>query len=141
MKIEKLENRPGHWSDCAVFNEPAGECDCGGLNLAAYDAYRAITSFIPTPRSLARFVQDGILPSLVETEDAPARRVAALTPTSDLPSAHDGIPVLRSADRVDFDNAGEASVADSEATERPIMITKEVDQALQKLLSSKETEQ
>jgi len=31
--LAKIEQEPEHWSDCAIYNEPAylkGECDCGG---------------------------------------------------------------------------------------------------------------
>ena len=61
----------GHWSDCAVNGAPTfpvGGCDCGGLDLAAYQRYVAVTSLIPDPGSLALFIEDGILPSPVEAE-------------------------------------------------------------------------
>jgi hypothetical protein len=64
----------GHWSDCAVHRAPAyepGPCNCGGLDLAAYERYVAVTALIPTPGSLAAFIANGELPSLVETEQAP----------------------------------------------------------------------
>jgi len=61
----------GHWSSCAIYNEPAlppGPCDCGGLDLAAYDRYRRVVGVVPTPGSLAAFVNEGVVPSFVETE-------------------------------------------------------------------------
>lgn len=70
----------GHWSDCAVNNEPAypaGPCNCGGLDLAAYDRYRRVTGLIPDPGSLARFVRDEAANGLVEPEQLPSDSLAA----------------------------------------------------------------
>ena len=63
--------KTGHWSDCAVNSGPAlpiGECDCGGLDLTAYQRYVAVTSLVPNPRSLALFIKNGVLPSPIEAE-------------------------------------------------------------------------
>ncbi len=129
MKKETLSDRPGHWSDCALFSAPAtppGACDCGGLNLAAYDSYRTITSLIPTPGSLARFVRDGELPSSVEVEDAPARRVIAVAAPPNLERSHDRIASSTGANCVDFDNAGEPPVANGEPFPRAKCLTSDV---------------
>lgn len=107
-----------HWSDCAVNRAPAcepGPCDCGGLDLAAYDRYVLITSLIPTPRSLARFIEDGVLPSAVEAEKAPRIGIAALASAPDLPSAHDGVAVIRGPDSMDLNNAAEPPVGDTKS--------------------------
>lgn len=97
----------GRWSDCAVYNEPAypkGPGNCGGLDLAAYDAYCRVSSFIPSPRSLAVCVRDGVGPSLIEAEKSEFRLEAGLS-TVNLPSPHDGVPSGRSSNSVDFHNA------------------------------------
>lgn len=83
----------GHWSDCALHREPAmeaGPCNCGRLDLAAYDRYVAIVGDIPTPGSLADFIAQGEPPSFVETEKAPDSIPAGLR-ASYLKSAHDRI--------------------------------------------------
>lgn len=100
-------NERGHWSDCAVYNAPAlppGPCNCGGLDLAAYEAYRRVSSFIPSPRSLAVFVRDGIGPSLIEAEKSEFRLEAGFSAVN-LPSSHDGVASGGSSNGVDFDNA------------------------------------
>lgn len=115
----------GHWSDCALHNEPAyaaGPCDCGGLDLAAYDRYLAITSRIPSPRSLADFVCDGVAPSLVEPEHSELRDEARLR-TSDLPGAHDRIAVLGGAHGMDFDEPSISVVGDRKALARRQRLT------------------
>lgn len=111
--IKKSEKRIGHWSDCAIYNGPAfepGPCDCGGLDLAAYDAYRAVTGLIPTPGSLACFVEDDVPPSAVHSENAPRVGVPALAAASDLPSSHDRVSRSAGADSMHFNDASEASV-------------------------------
>jgi len=105
----------GHWSDCAVYNEPAypaGLCDCGGLDLAAYERYVAISALIPTPGALGRFVCDGVLPSLIETEQLPPDSLAADTSTPNLPNPHDRVAIARGANSVDLNNARIAVVSD-----------------------------
>lgn len=97
----------GHWSDCAVYNEPAypkGPCNCGGLDLAAYEAYRRVSAFIPSPRTLAVFIRDGVGPSLVEAEQSEIRLEAGFSAV-DLPSPHDGVSSSGSANGVNFDDA------------------------------------
>jgi hypothetical protein len=52
--------RRGHWSDCAIYNAPAyepGPCDCGGLDLAAYERYRRETGLMPTADGLSAFLR------------------------------------------------------------------------------------
>lgn len=115
MNNENIKERPGHWSDCAVHNEPAlpvGGCDCGGLDLTAYDRYRAVTSLIPTPGSLARFIQDGVVPSPIKVENAPRRGIATLAPTPNLPGTHNGIASGAGPDRVDLHDTRETVVGD-----------------------------
>lgn len=98
----------GHWSDCATNNEPAypaGPCDCGGLDLAAYERYRRITSLIPTPGSLAAFMVDEAAACLVEPEQLPSGPLSADAPATDLPATHDGVAVFRGPDGVDLNDA------------------------------------
>jgi hypothetical protein len=98
----------GHWSDCAVYNAPAkpkGKCDCGGLDLAAYDAYRLVTSDIPTPRSLRDFAGQAKAPRLVEPHKLPSGALPANAATADLPDPHDRVAIVGSANGMDFDNA------------------------------------
>ena len=107
----------GHWSDCSVNNAPAyepGPCDCGGLDLAAYDRYVRITALIPTPRGLALFIKDGVLPCAVETEQSPGTGITAPGPSANLPCPHEGGAVFGSPHGVDFDNAAITSVSDVE---------------------------
>lgn len=108
----------GHWSDCAIYNAPAfepGPCDCGGLDLATYDRYVAVTSLVPTPGSLAEFVCNGEMPSLVETHQLPTSVLATDTPPTDLPNAHDRLVSRTGSDSVDFDNTGKAVIGDRKA--------------------------
>lgn len=103
----------GHWSDCVLHRTPAyepGPCDCGGLDLAAYSRYVAVTALVPTPGSLARFVKDGILPCAVETEQPPSLALPAPATTPDLIGSHDGVAILAQSDGMDFNNAREAPV-------------------------------
>ena len=119
----------GHWSDCALYNAPAfepGPCDCGGLDLAAYDRYVAVASLIPTPGSLAEFVQHGILPRSVKAEESPVRGIAASASSADLPSAHDGVSVFGDPRRVDLNDASEAPVGDSEPLPSAKGLTRDV---------------
>ena len=118
-----------HWSDCATNRAPAFKtkpCDCGGLNLAAYDRYVRITSLVPTPRSLAAFIEDGILPSAVEAEQTPWAGIATVAPSPDLPSSHDGVPVFGDTSRVDLDNASKPAVSNTEALTRHQRIARNV---------------
>lgn len=112
----------GHWSDCATHNAPAfdpGACNCGGLDLTAYEVYRAVTGLIPTPGSLAAFVQNGVAPSPVKPEEPPRHGVAAVAATAHLPRPHDGVAILGGSDRMDFDNACEAAIGDGKALALP----------------------
>ena len=111
-------NDMGHWSNCAINNEPAypaDVCDCGGLDLAAYDRYCRIVGIVPTPRSLAGFIRNGICPSLIKAEELPAGGLTADAPTADLPSSQNRIAVPSGADSVNLDQSGKAVIADSEA--------------------------
>lgn len=108
-------SRRGHWSDSALHSAPAykaGPCDCGGLDLAAYARYVAITALVPTPGSLACFVEDGILPCSVEAEQAPPFGASTSASTPDLKGSHDGGAVLGRSDGMDFDNAGMTTIGD-----------------------------
>lgn len=108
----------GHWSDCAVYNEPAmpkGPCSCGGLDLAAYERYRRVTSLIPDPGGLAAFIYDGEAPSLIETEQLPSGALPTSATATNLPDAHNGVVSGAGANRMDFDNASEAVIGDREA--------------------------
>ena len=110
-------NDLGHWSDCAVHNEPAypaGPCNCGELDPAAYDRYVRIVGNIPTARSLAAFIAQGEPPGFIEPEQAPNSIPAGLR-TAHLKRAHNRISSGRSADSVDFDNSGMPIVTDDEA--------------------------
>jgi len=105
----------GHWSDCAVYNEPAypaGPCNCGGLDLAAYDLYRRVTSLVPTPGSLRAFIGEAVSPSFVEAQELPTCPLATSAPTADLPNAHDGVAVVRGANGVDLNDARVAVIGD-----------------------------
>lgn len=107
----------GHWSDCAVHNEPAmpnGPCNCGGLDLAAYERYRRVTSLIPTPRSLADFIANGEAPCLVQTHQFEASALTANATATDLPDAHNGIVSGTGANGVDFDKPGITIIGDGE---------------------------
>ena len=113
-----MSRRDGHWSDCAIYRAPAlepGPCDCGGLDLAAYDRYVLITSLIPTPGSLARFIEDGVLPSAIEAKQPPPGGIAAVTSSTDLPRSHDGVSLTRGADSVDFDNASKPAIRNTQS--------------------------
>ena len=113
--VKQQTSNPGHWSDCAVYNAPAyepGLCDCGGLDLAAYERYVLVTSLIPSPGGMARFIEDGVLPSAVEPKKPPRRGVAALATTTDLPRPHDRVAIGGSSGGMDLNNAGITPVGD-----------------------------
>lgn len=98
----------GHWSHCATNKEPAypaGPCDCGGLDLAAYERYRRVTSLIPDPGSLAAFMIDEAAARLIEPEQLPSGPFSADASAADLPSAHDGVAVFRGPNSVDLNDA------------------------------------
>lgn len=104
-----------HWSDCAVHGEPAharGECDCGGLDLAAYERYVAIASLIPTPWSLTRFVKNGVLPRSVEPKETPAFGVPAPAAASHLIGSHKRVAIIGRADGVGLNDTGKPAVGD-----------------------------
>jgi hypothetical protein len=105
----------GHWSDCAIYNAPAlpvGPCNCGGLDLTAYGRYRAVTSLIPTPRSLAAFLSDEAATRLIEPEKLPTDTFAADTSSADLPSPHDGVAILGGADSMNLNETGKSVVSE-----------------------------
>jgi hypothetical protein len=125
---QELQNI-GHWSDCAVYNAPAclpGPCNCGGLDLAAYERYRLVTALIPSSGSLARFISDGVLPSAVQAEQPPANGVPALAAAPDLVSPHDGVALGRGSNCVDLNNASVTPVSDREAFPSAQSITSNV---------------
>ena len=127
--MSKVTEDYGHWSDCALHNAPAfpaEPCDCGGLDLAAYDRYRAVTGFIPTPWGLARFIEDGELPRSVHSEDAPGNGIPAVAAASDLPTTHNGIPGGAGAYRVDLNNTSEPTVGNRKAFTGSQSVTSDV---------------
>lgn len=118
----------GHWSDCAVHRAPAypvGGCTCGGLDLAAYARYVAITASIPTPGSLAAFASHGIVPSLVEAEEAPAPVSTRLGATG-LPGPHDGIAVSGRSDSMNLDRSDMPIITDFQANTPLQSITRDM---------------
>lgn len=122
-------SRRGHWCDCAIYSAPAcepGPCDCGGLDLAAYARYMAVTALIPTPGSLARFVEDGVLPSAIQTEKTPRLAGAALASAPDLIGPHDGRALLSRTDSVDLNDAGVSAVGDRKPFTRPQRVARNV---------------
>jgi len=55
----------GHWSSCAVHNEPAypnKPCDCGGLDIEAWTLYYKVVGDAPRPEQLAEFLAEIRLP-------------------------------------------------------------------------------
>jgi hypothetical protein len=111
----------GHWSDCAVNSEPAypaGPCDCGGLDLAAYDRYMAVVALIPSPGSLAQFVRDGESPRVIEAEQSELGDESGLGAVT-LPSSQDRVSVFRSANCVNLDQSGVAVIGNREALSGP----------------------
>ena len=115
MSAETIEL--GHWSDCSVHNEPAYSarpCDCGGLDLAAYEGYMTVFSLVPTPRRLARFVRGIESPCAIEPEQSELGREAGFG-TVPLPSPHHGVSVLGSSHGMDLDQSGVPVIADGKA--------------------------
>ena len=78
------QEQPKHWSDCAVYNEPAypkGECDCGGFD--PNNKWHGLTE--KEAESLAfDVIADGVSKILAQPEQEPVKYVDVfnvLTPT------------------------------------------------------------
>lgn len=111
--------KTGHWSDCAVHNEPAlpeGPCDCGGLDLADDSRHGLVATTVSRPGSEGLFVQEREGAGLVEPQQLPADGFIVNAATSDLPDPHDGVSVLGEAASVDLNVACETVVTDLKKT-------------------------
>ena len=108
-----------HWSDCAVYNEPAmpsRECDCGGLELSVDDAHAAVVLRISLPGALGDFLRNMHRESLVERHHFPADRLSADAAAAYLKDAHARVSGRRDADRMYLDDAGKSVVSKFEAS-------------------------
>jgi hypothetical protein len=95
-----------HWSSCAVHNAPAlpvGPCDCGGLELTSDGDDDGITRIITRAGSQRPLVCDDGAGGFVQTQQFPADRFIAGAAAGNLPDSHDGIVILREADRMNLD--------------------------------------
>lgn len=109
--------KAGHWSDCAVHNGPAlpeGPCDCGGLDLADDSRHGLVATTVSGPWSKGLFVQERKGAGLVEPQQLPADGFIVNAATSDLPSTHDGGPILGEAASVNLNIARESVVTNFE---------------------------
>jgi len=105
-----MENKPAitskiieHVSDCSIHHDEC--CDCGGLDLAAYDAHHFVATCIPSTGRFGFFVDHMGRECFVEPEQLPPLTLATIAAAADLPDAHDVVAVLRNPDSMDFDNA------------------------------------
>jgi hypothetical protein len=94
--------------------------------LAAYDRYRRITALIPTSWSLAEFVDNVATARFVETKQLPTNAFPADAATADLPSPHDGIPILGCANSMDLNETGKPVVSECQTATGIQSITSDV---------------
>ena len=107
-----------HWSDCAVYNEPAlpvGPCDCGGLKLADYAPERFRPTLIPSTGRFGFFVSHGRGEGFIEPHQLPTDTLIRIAAAANLPNAHGEIAGGCLANGVDFDDAREAIIAQFKA--------------------------
>ena len=110
-----------HWSDCAVYNEPAmpnRECDCGGLELPEDAAHTPVVLRVALPGRVGDFLREVHGKGLVQNHHLPADRLVAYAAAPDLIDAHAGVVSGRNTDRMNFDNTLEAIVLKPEADAR-----------------------
>lgn len=71
FEIPELEEIK-HWSDCAVYNEPAypkGSCDCGGITLAM-DSIEKLYQVKKIALSITRMTDEGVCDNFDEEMDS-----------------------------------------------------------------------
>ncbi len=107
-----------HWSDCAIYSAPAlpaGEGDCGGLELADDALNSSVSPLVALPRSGGQLIEQDEANCLVEPEKLPADRFVTDATASHLPNAHDGMVFIGPAASVDLDNTHVPVVSDLKA--------------------------
>lgn len=107
-----------HWSDCAIYNEPAmpaGPCDCGGLKLRDYAPERFRAALIPSTGRFGFFVDNDRGEGFVETHQLPTDTLIAIAAAANLPDAHSEIAGGRFSDSVDLNDPREAVIAQFKA--------------------------
>lgn len=85
----------GHWSDCAVHNEPAmkaGSCDCDGLELAEDAAHSAVVTRISLPGRLGDFLRQVHREGLIEGHHLPPDGLSADAAAANLVDPHARVP-------------------------------------------------
>lgn len=108
-----------HWSDCAVHNGPAlpaGECDCGGLELADDASHHFVAPLVAGSGCGGFLVKDGESQGFVESQELPADAFVTHTAAAHLPDAHDGVAVFGEPAGVNLDVANVAVVTDFKQT-------------------------
>lgn len=106
----------GHWSDCAVHNEPtepAAPCDCNGLELSVDDAHTPVVLRIALPGAMGDFLREMHREGFIESHHLPADRLVADTAASDLINAHTWVTGRRNADGMNFDDALETAILET----------------------------
>lgn len=79
----------GHWSDCAVYNEPeTAPCDCGGLELSEDSFHTFIVLRISLPGRLGDFLRKVYRESLVESHHFPTDGFVTDAATGGLINSH-----------------------------------------------------
>ena len=101
-------SRRGHWSDCAVHNEPAypaGPCDCGGLDFPDDPSHGAVAPRVTGAGGLADLKSKPQATGFNEPHKHPTHRLVGNASAANLPDAHDVIPVSGHTNSVDLDDA------------------------------------
>lgn len=117
MDTASENKQPGHWSDCTIYNEPAypaGPCDCGGLDLAAYRFDMAVVAPVPRTGREADVLGDRIAPSFIETEETEAFGRTDLGRT-DLEGPDERVAITGCTNRVNLDQPRMPVIRDRQA--------------------------
>ena len=104
----------GHWSDCAVNNEPAdkaGPCDCGGLDLPEDAFHVPVIPRISRARRIADVISQMHREGLIQGHQLPPDWFSTDTPTKKKKNPHTGIVGSRNTNGMNFDDTAEAIVA------------------------------
>ena len=103
----------GHWSDCAVHNEPEspnGLCNCEGLELSEDGAHAFVPGRVALAWSKALLFSEMHGESLVHGHHFPTDGLVADAPAAHLIDPHTRISGGRDADGVNLDHPRESVV-------------------------------
>lgn len=107
----------GHWSDCAIYNEPesvAAPCNCGGLDLSVDGAHPSVVPGIAGTGALGLFLRQMHSEGLIQDHHLPANWFAADAAAANLPDTHARIACRRNADSVYLNDALKTVILETE---------------------------